>query len=160
LGDEEVIFEWTSHPLRQKPGKALLFWVMMGLVLGAVYAAFHQVGWVILAALLLLGSLSDFLFPTRYRVTTSGIEIRRKFGKTMRRWSDFRRADFERFGVFLSPFAKPHRLENYRGVFLPYPMNREQLEAIVREKLQRGASTDDDSAIADDHGNGAQFSDG
>jgi hypothetical protein len=160
LGDEEVIFEWTSHPLRQKPGKALFFWVVMGLVLGAIYAAFHQVGWVILAALFLFGSLSDFLFPTRYRVTASGVEVRRKFGKVTKEWSDFRRADFERFGVFLSPFAKPRRLENYRGLFLPYPTQREQLETIVREKLKARPATDDGSAIAEDHGDGAEFSDG
>ena len=136
MSDEELIFEWTSHPLRQKPGKALLFWIVAGFVLGIVYAAFRTVGWVILAALFLIGSLRRFLFPTRYRLTTSGIEIRQAIGKVMRKWSDFKRADFERNGVFLSPFAKSSRLENYRGLFLPYPTERERLEGIVRERMR------------------------
>ena len=108
---------------------------MAGLVLGAVYAAFREVGWVLLAALFLAGSLRDFLFPTRYRLTISGIETRQIFGKVARKWSDFKRADFERNGVFLSPFAKPRRLENYRGLFLPYPSDRERFEEIVRERM-------------------------
>ena len=136
MSDEELIFEWISHPLRQSPGKAMLFWIVAGFALGIVYAAFHAIGWVILTALFLIGSLRRFLFPTHYRLTTSGIEIRQAIGKVTRQWSDFKRADFERNGIFLSPFAKSSRLENYRGLFLPYPTERERLEGIVRERIR------------------------
>jgi hypothetical protein len=27
FGDKELIFEWTAHPIRQYPGKTLLFWI-------------------------------------------------------------------------------------------------------------------------------------
>ena len=141
MGDDELIFEWISHPLRQNLSKALLFWIVAGLALGVVYAAFRQIGWVILAAVFLTGSLRDFLFPTRYRLTTSGIEARQKIGKVVRKWSDFKRADFDRNGVFLSPFARPRRLENYRGLFLPYPPDRERLEEIVRERMEARPSS-------------------
>jgi len=114
----------------------VLFWVVAGCVLGIVYGAFHALGWVILTAVFLIGSLRRFLFPTRYRLTTSGIEIRQAIGKVMRKWSDFKRADFDRNGIFLSPFAKSSRLENYRGLFLPYPTERERLEGIVRERIR------------------------
>ena len=114
----------------------MLFWVVAGCVLGIVYGAFHALGWVILTAVFLIGSLRRFLFPTRYRLTTSGIEIRQAIGKVMRKWSDFKRADFDRNGIFLSPFAKSSRLENYRGLFLPYPTERERLEGIVRERIR------------------------
>ncbi|MBM3324789.1 MAG: hypothetical protein FJY66_03895, partial [Calditrichaeota bacterium] len=131
-----MIFEWTSHPIREKPRKALLFWVVAGLVLGAVYAAFQELGWVLVAALFLVGSLADFLFPTRYRLTASGIEIRRVFGKVAKKWSDFRRIEVGRNGIFLSPFEKPRWLENYRGLFLPYPPEKDSFRNLVREKIE------------------------
>ncbi|MFH1011943.1 MAG: hypothetical protein V1784_12005 [bacterium] len=159
MGRDEVIFEWMSHPLRQKPGKALLFWVVSGLVLGAVYAAFQEIGWVLLAALFLVGSLADFLFPTRYRLTTSGIEVRRTLGKTAKKWSDFRRTEFGRNGVFLSPFEKPRWLENYRGLFLPYPPERELFTTILHEKIEVRVGASADRALAKDDDNGPEFSD-
>jgi hypothetical protein len=136
LSEEELIFEWTSHPLRQRPGKAIVFWIVAGFVLGTVYAAFRSIGWVVMAALFLGVSLRRFLFPTRYRLTTSGIEVCTGIGKMARRWSDFKRADFEQNGVFLSPFAKRSRLENYRGLFLPFPTEKERLKGIVRERME------------------------
>jgi hypothetical protein len=135
LSSDEVIFEWISHPIRQNPHKAIIFWLVAGLTLGLVYAASGQLGWVIIAILFLVGSLRAFLFPTCYRVTTSGIEIRQIICKVVKKCSDIKRADFMRNGIFLSPFAKSRRLENYRGLFLPYPDDRERLEKIIRERI-------------------------
>ena len=38
----------------------------------------------------------------------------------------------EREGLFVSPFPVKSRLENFRGIYLPYRNNREYVIAIVR----------------------------
>ncbi|MEC7227727.1 MAG: hypothetical protein VXW00_12715, partial [Candidatus Latescibacterota bacterium] len=40
--------------------------------------------------------------------------------KSQRAWADFRRVDARSNGLFLSPFARPSRLDSFRGLFLPF----------------------------------------
>ncbi len=135
MRDADVIFEWRVHPLRDDPKRAAVFLLTMSMALFAVWWSFHHVGWVLVAAVLIGGSLHRFWLATRYRMSDDELEFGRLFFRWTRSLADFRRVVFEPSGVFLSPFAAPNRLDPYRGVFLPYPPVREPFKAFLERRI-------------------------
>jgi hypothetical protein len=110
--------------------------VLLMLILLVVYLAFGHVGWVVLSALLLLGSLNSFFLPTTYTLSNEGITVKRVFGTTQRDWAAFRSYRMDSRGVLLSPFSQPSRLEGFRGVYLQFQDNREEVMAVVAAKTE------------------------
>jgi len=135
VAHEEI--NWTTHPMMESPRKAAIFWAVFVLVLVAVWIYTHEWIFVILSGVILFGSLRGFVLPTRYKLDRQGLEINRTFYKVRKSWSDFRSYTLERNGVFLSPFSVKHRMENFRGVFVPTGDNRQQVIALVSNHLQK-----------------------
>lgn len=137
--DKEAVEEltWVTHPMIEYPQKAAVFWAIFLLVLLAVWVYSHEWIFVILAGLILFGSLRGFVLPTRYTISEEGIEIHRTVYKVRKRWSDFRSHVVERNGVFLSPFSVKHRLENFRGIFLPTGEHHKQVAEFVSKHLEK-----------------------
>jgi len=128
---------WVTHPMMEFPLKAAVFWVVYLLVLLAVWASIHEWVFVVLSGLILMGSLRGFVLPTAYKINAEGIEIDRWFYKTRKKWGDFRSYVVERNGVFLSPFSVKHRLENFRGVFIPTGKYHQQVVEFVGRYVER-----------------------
>jgi hypothetical protein len=120
----DVIFEWTVHPFADFPRRRLVFLAVVGVTLACVWIAFRDIFWVLFSLVFLVSALNSFLLPTRYRLSETELEIFRLIQVKLRKLSDVRRVDCEPNGFFLSPLRQPARLENYRGVFLPYPKER------------------------------------
>ncbi len=80
----------------------------------------------------LTASLSRYFFPTRYVLNSEGIRSEHLGLKQRRFWVEFRRADEQRDGIFLRPSARPGRLDSFRGVFLRFDQNREEVARFVR----------------------------
>jgi len=38
-------------------------------------------------------------------------------------------------GIFLSPFRKPRRLENFRGIYLMVGENRDEVISFIKERI-------------------------
>ena len=131
----DVIFEWRIHPLRDHPRRAVLFVLTLIATLAAVWWSFRSVGWVLIAALFVGGSLHRFWLATDYRISEQELEYRRLFVRMTRPWSDFRRVDFDERGAFLSPFAAPHRLDAYRGIYLPYSADWQPLKLFLEQRI-------------------------
>jgi len=108
--------------------------VLLFLILCVVYLAFGHVGWLALSALLLIGSLSSFFLPTTYTLSNNSVTVKRPFGTTRRDWMALRSHRVDARGVLLSPFSHPSRLEGFRGIYLQFQDNREQVMAIVSTK--------------------------
>ena len=112
-------FIWIVHPAAERPWLAVgvsLFVVAIGIV-SAFYIENIFIGF--LAILLFTFGLRSFYFSTTYGVNDDGV-IQRTLGqKWGKPWSFFRRYVCVENGVFLSPFVKPSRLDNFRGWFLP-----------------------------------------
>lgn len=83
----------------------------------------------------LFGSLSSFFFPTKYLMTDETITIRSVFRKNSVSWNRLKRYYIDKNGVFLSPFAQPSRLENFRGIYLRFGDNRECVINYVKSKM-------------------------
>jgi len=108
---------------------------MVTVAAAAVCAGIGFRGWWagVLAAGLLVAAISDFLFPVRYVMDEEGVWAR---GLVMRRrmaWAQVRRVARDELGVKLSPLARPSRLEAYRGIYLWFADNADEvMEFIAR----------------------------
>lgn len=138
---ETGYLSWSVHPLREQLGRTLLLGALLGLVLGVVRLTYPEPIWTALAALLLLGSLARYFFPTTYRLNAQGIEITFLGLQKKRAWNDIRSYYISSTGVFLSPFPKPHRLESFRGLYLLFGSRREEVIDFVRAHVAQEPGT-------------------
>ena len=126
------LLEWRVHPLLDNRVRTALLAGVLVLVLAMVRLSYPEPTWIILAAVLLVGSLARYFFPTSYRLSEEGVEITFLGLRRIRPWSDFRSCHVGRTGVLLSPFPKPHRLEGFRGHYLLLGSRREEVIDFVR----------------------------
>ena len=127
---------WTVHPLRhERPEKtALLVVIILGVpVLAAL--AFETPAFGFLAAVLLTASMSRYFAPTRYALLQEHILIAHLGARRTTPWGRVRRRTVLPDGVFLSPFDRPHRLDPFRGCFLRFRDNRDEVIAYVEARL-------------------------
>jgi hypothetical protein len=135
--EEVTLLAWRA--VRPSTGPAQFAAVLLG------YAAALSLWWLLLphpAALFvpvvaLTGALREFLFPTDCRLTTKGAYVANGPARLFLAWGDVRRATHGADGVFLSPFARPSRLDQFRGVRLGFGGgNVEEVLAAVRRMRQ------------------------
>lgn len=131
-----VPLEWSFNPWRDRPLAAIAA-VLMTLGMCLLIASLGEPPLVrLILGLAVLGTLSPGLSPARCRVDDDGIQMRGPFGTARRRWSELRRAATRPAGLLLSPYARPHWLDPYRGLLLPMPARgRDSLLAELRERL-------------------------
>jgi hypothetical protein len=127
--------EWSAWPAREKPLFALglvLFLLAIWVAVGYVY---REAVWVLLAVILLLGAVAPFFVITRYRLDEEGVSMKRFVTTMKKRWEELRSYYPDKNGVLVSPFAKPSRLENFRGVYLRFGGNREKVLAVLEQNI-------------------------
>ena len=110
---------WTSHPLREEPlaKSVLLVLIILGVAF-IVGVSFQSITFALLSVVLLTAAMTRYFFPTRYVLDDRGFTISHIGTHRQYSWTNFRRAARHPDGIFLSPFAKPHRLDTFRGQFL------------------------------------------
>ena len=121
---------WKIHPMRDKPSKGIIFWVVVVVVIWAVYwnirLSFSPAGslmFTTIASFLLLLSLTSFFLKTNYTIDSDGIAVKRWLYQRIFTWNRLRSVTPEPKGIFISPFPVRTRLENFRGVYLVYNNN-------------------------------------
>ena len=115
----ESLKTWTSHPLREEPlAKSVLLVLTILGVAFIVGVSFQSISFAFLSLVLLTAAMTRYFFTTRYVLDDRGFTIAHIGTRRQYLWTNFRRAARHRDGVFLSPFAKPHRLDTFRGQFL------------------------------------------
>lgn len=118
------VLRWTVYPMREQPSKGFIFWPVTILTIWAVHWNIQHPVLTIVAAIVLYGSLTSYYLPTRYTLDQQGAQFKRWIFHRQMRWERVRSVVDEREGLFLSPFPVKTRLENFRGLFLPYRDNR------------------------------------
>lgn len=123
---------WSVHLLHQEPKRLLLILPIVLVSLLAGYNIFHSLLSMAVILLLFVASLADFVFPVRYELTTEGAAARTAFSRTFIEWRRVRKYYVDDRGIKLSPLARQGRLEAYRGVYLRFGSNRDEVTAAVR----------------------------
>lgn len=124
--------QWKVHLLRWHPRKA---WGAAGAILAAAMVvgfAFHSPGMGIMALVLLWLATRDYWLPIHYYVNEKGAGVR-YFGAIFDiTWDRVKYVTVTHDGVKISPLPPSSRLEPFRGVYLRFADNREQvMEAIA-----------------------------
>jgi hypothetical protein len=118
--------------MRESLWRAIFFWVVVVFTLWAVWWNVHSLLMTAFAGIILLGALASFILPTQYKIGPEGASQERLTGRKSIEWSRVRSLTDEREGLFLSPYPVKSRLENFRGLYLPYRENREEIMAVVK----------------------------
>ena len=131
---------WTVHPLRHEaPVKTALLVLIILVAPVLVALAFETTAFGFLAAVLLAASMSRYFAPTRYALLQEHVLIAHLGARRTTPWNRIRRRAVLPDGVFLSPFARPHRLDPFRGCFLRFRDNRDEVIAYVEARLANSA---------------------
>ncbi len=77
-------------------------------------------------------STADFWLPLRYTLDGTGARVRCGISVTAIEWSAVKRAIESEEGIKLSPLERPTRTSAFRGVFVRYNANRDEVIARVR----------------------------
>ena len=127
---------WEVHPLRQeKASKSLSLIVIVATVSWSTAYSFGHFGYGLLSLCFLVSSLAHYFFPSRYRLDEAGVSRDLLGRQTRRAWTDFRRVDARSNGLFLSPFARPSRLDAFRGLFLPFHAEGDRIIYYVQQHV-------------------------
>lgn len=127
--------EWTSHPLKRRPLVSVavtLFIIFIGLIVHSLTASTF---FTTAALIIMLGSLGRFYFPTGYILTESQVTIKSTTHTITRNWSTYRSFYTDNNGILLSPFTEPSRLENFRGVYMIFNDNADEVAAFVKKHI-------------------------
>lgn len=140
LADPGVL-AWTVHRLKRDP------WRLPVVLACAAVAGFagsgvlrHPAAGAGAAAAVLL-CVVDYVFPVRYRLTELSARRSCLFSVHEIEWKRVRRVFESDDGLKLSPLDRRSRIEAYRGVFLEFDGNKEQVKAAVRRLW--GTASDD-----------------
>lgn len=130
---------WVSHPLREEPvaKSATLAVVILGVSL-IVGMSFQSGAFAFVALVLLVVAMARYFFATRYVLDEAGVGISHLGVRRHYAWAQFRRVARHPNGVFLSTFAKPHRLDPFRGQFLR-ATNPDEICHVARQYIARPA---------------------
>ena len=130
---------WTVHPFRERMGLGLaVFAVILTVSVGAALWT-KSPFWGIFSFGVLFLSLESFYFPTRFLLEEKKLTVIRRFSKSEREWTLFRRCYADRDGLTLSPFTKSSWLETYRALRLRFGgQDREKVTEYVRGRLGPG----------------------
>ena len=127
----QVDYQWRIHLARQAPERLpVVVLVLVGApLLGGMLMGHWLYG--LIAFWILFSAIADYLLPIRYEVDGTGV---RQHGWSPRfmAWGRVRRVVWGEQGVYLSPFAQPSRWDAFRGIFLWYGAQREQIEQLVQ----------------------------
>lgn len=137
---QEPALSWRVHLARRQPlraGACVAAALLAGVAAGLIWQS-GSIG--LLAGLLVLSSVADFLCPLRYRIDAAGVSRTHLLGLQRIEWSQVRRCYADDQGFKVSPLDRPSRLEAYRGIYLWPDDNAEQVAAALRHYLHREAA--------------------
>jgi len=134
---DEVVLRWSIHPVKRSTKISILVILFLFVVWFLVYLTTFSLLLTILSLVIMLGSLSPFFLPTYYELDNKKIKVKFFFNTKEKQWSMFRSFYVDKKGVLLSPFEKPSRLENFRGLYVRFNQNKEEVVDFVSSKIAR-----------------------
>jgi hypothetical protein len=118
---------YVSFPLRDDGPRALALPAIIACVSVAVGVSLESAPWALAAAGLLTAMVARYFAPTRYTLDAQGVRARFLGRERRRAWSEVRALYRHRDGVHLSPFPRPSRLDPFRGIYVRFAGNREEV---------------------------------
>jgi len=134
--------KWSCHPVKRKPLLSLGVTLLVLLIIALVYNTTQSLWFGLLAFVVMYLSLAKFYLPTHYQLSDKNVTIKTTTQTIQKNWKEFRSAYPDKNGILLSPFTEPTRLENFRGLYLMFNNNRDDVVSFVNSHIDK---TPDDS---------------
>lgn len=128
---------WVVHPIRRAHKKTALLAVVVVLTAALIYLNTQSVAWTVFSVLVLLLGVIDFIAPMEFHVDEWGVRSRILFYRRRKPWSALRTYHPDQNGVLLSPFSKRSRLETFRGMYIRFADNRQDVMPLIQDRLER-----------------------
>jgi len=135
--DEGEALEWTCHPVKRKPLVSAAVTLFIVLVAVTIYLTTYSRLFTVLGLVILLMSLAKFYLPTRFKLSDRGITIKTTTQTLFKEWEIYRSCYPDKKGILLSPFVEPSRIENFRGLYVMFEGNADEVTAFVRQRIKR-----------------------
>jgi len=133
--DEGETLSWKCHPVKRKPLVSMAVTVLILIVGVAVLYIMQNGFFAVFSMVVMFAALAKFYWPTSYRLSDRRIMIKTTTQTLYKDWSIFRGCFPDKNGVLLSPFAEPSRLENFRGLYIMFDNNRDEVIAFVKARI-------------------------
>lgn len=140
--DDGVSMQWSCHPLKRRPLFSTMITLFVLLVIAMVYNTTQSAFFGLLAFIIMFVSLAKFYFPTHYRLSDKGVTVKTTTQTLSKNWPEYRSFYPDKNGILLSPFAEPSKLENFRGLFIMFNNNKDEVTAFVKNHID-GAGVSD-----------------
>jgi hypothetical protein len=131
------VLEWVCHPAKKNRLITVAVTVFIAIVIIVVYMLTYSVFFTILGFVIMTASLAAFYFPTGYKMTENEIIVKTTMQKLHKKWSQYRSCYPDKNGVLLSPFVRPSRLENFRGTYIRFWYNKEEVVSFVKKMIEK-----------------------
>lgn len=139
---DELPLKWTYWMAKQAPRRLPGVVIIVAFAVVSIRILYSSLAPAVLAALLLVGSVSEYLFPTRYRLTARAVFADSLIRRHRIRWGDVRRVERIQNGLLLSPTEQPSRFDSFRGVAVRFaPRGEPGDRASVIEFVRRHATS-------------------
>lgn len=136
MSDQSIAQQtWRVHPLRENWTRSTLLLLFLILLFSGIYWLFQSVSVALLSAIFVTSSLYRYFVPFRYEFYEHQLVVTAPFYRLTKSWDNFRSFYVDNNGVLLSPFAKPSRLENFRGVYVRFGANRSEVLDFIGGKI-------------------------
>jgi hypothetical protein len=134
-----VALEWTSHPVKRRPLLSAVVTLFILLLAILVQTMTSSTLFGVLALVVLMASLTKFYFPTSYQLTDRHVTVKTTLQTLSKDWSIYRSCYPDKNGILLSPFPEPSRLENFRGLYIMFSDNKDEVTAFVKAHIGKKA---------------------
>ncbi|MCL5038844.1 MAG: hypothetical protein M1299_03300 [Firmicutes bacterium] len=136
--------EWGVHVAAQRKLAALLALLGIGGSMLLIYLVEPNPFFVAIMGVVMIGSLSQFLFPIKYRLTENQVTMRNFLSFESKEWSRYTTHHVFRDGVQLYFDQRDLRGRILKGLFLYFDRQgekKEQILELVRRKVPQEAET-------------------
>ena len=125
---------WKIHKAKENPTKTLIATVFLLFVI-LFFLFFYGLLWAIIAILVFCISLNTYYLPITYTLTEKAVIIDKKVFKYQREWQIFRKYYLTGNGLILSPFSRRNFLDNFRGLHLLLPKDKDEIIKFIENRL-------------------------
>ncbi len=133
--EDGASMQWSCHPVKRRPLFSIVITLLVLFIIAMVYNTTQSAFFGLLAFIIMFVSLAKFYFPTHYRLSDKGVTVKTTTQTLSKNWADYRSFYPDKNGLLLSPFAEPSRLENFRGLFIMFNNNKEQVTEFVKSRI-------------------------
>jgi hypothetical protein len=134
---DKDLLRWRYDPWRARPGRTWALLAVNFAVAAVVYFTFPEKVFVLLALVFMFGATLSMLVPISYRFDADGVTVFFLGTRNFRRWEHYRNCYVHQNGVFLTSMPKPSGLDPFRGHFLLFAGNREEVASYARERIKQ-----------------------